>query len=241
MQPTRISKHPVIRFGRILAFVALTTAAITSVAQQAPAPSDQSAEKKDQPQVRINYLNVCTPSDDEQKEIKGALTSIPAAKFAPDFEISRGRSSAEQAPTANWVRIRREFAPTAPFVAAQYAITVDEKNIIETLVFRSREAKDVLQVQFENTVTGAQDAKSVLVTDTPVNRVKLERFGKSSVVLARCPAADQTKYEPLFSQASQILANYRAAMGIKRLVPRELAMLGPINPPTKPTPAAKKK
>ena len=90
-------------------------------------------------------------------------------------------------------------------------------------------------------VTGAQDAKSVLITDTPVNRVKLERFGKSSVVLARCAAADQTKYEPLFRQASQILANYRAAMGIKRLVPRELAMLGPINPPAKPTPAAKKK
>lgn len=212
------------------------------LAQQAPVtPTEPSADKKDQPQVRINYLNVCTPSDDEQKELKAALTSIPAAKFAPDFEISRGRSSAGEAPAANWVRIRREFAPTAPFVAAQYAITVDEKYIIETLVFRSREAKDVLQVQFENTVSGAQDAKSVITTDTPVNRVKLERFGKSSVVLARCPAGDQTKYEPLFRQASQILANYRAAMGIKRLVPRELAMLGPTTPPAKPTPAAKKK
>jgi hypothetical protein len=212
--------------------------ATTAIAQQAPATPP---EQKDQPQVRINYLNVCTPSDDEQKEIRQALSSIPAGKFSPDFEISRGRSTQEQAPTANWVRIRREFPSTAAFVAAQYAITVDEKNITETLVFRSREARNVLQVQLENTVSGAQDAHGVLATDTPVNRVKLERFGKSSVVLARCPAADQTRFEPLFRQASQVLADYRAAMGIKRLVPRELAMLGPLSPPTKPASSLKKK
>lgn len=196
-------------------------------------PTQTPPEKKDQPQVRINYLNVCTPSDDEQKEIRSALSSIPLPKFTPDFEISRGRSSMAEAPTANWVRLRREYAPSVPFVAAQYAITVDEKAIIETLVFRSREAKDVLQVQLEVTVTGAQDAKPVLDHDTPVNRMKLERFGKSSVVLARCPAADQSAYEPLFRQASQVMANYRTAMGVKRLVPRELAMLGPLNPPGK--------
>jgi hypothetical protein len=209
------------------------------MAQQVPAAIPP--EQKDQPQVRINYLNVCTPSDDEQREIHTALSSIPAGKFAPDFEISRGRSSAEQAPAANWVRIRREFLSSAPFVAAQYAITVDEKYITETLVFRSREAKDVLQVQLENTVSGAPDAKSVLATDTPVNRIKLERFGKSSVVLARCPAADQARFEPLFRQASLLLADYRSAMGIKRLVPRELAMLAPVSPPTKPASATSKK
>ena len=218
----------------------MVLAVAAGVAAQEPtqAPAEKPTEKKDQPQVRINYLNVCTPSDDEQKEIRTALTSIPAAKFTPDFEISRGRSSMADAPTANWVRLRREFAPTAPFVAAQYAITVDEKAIIETLVFRSREAKDVLQVQLENSVTGAQDAKSVLDNDTPVNRVKLERFGKPSVALARCQAADQAKYEPLFRQASQVLANYRAAMDIKRLVPRELAMLGPVKAPEKKAAAA---
>jgi hypothetical protein len=218
----------------ILAIIILAS---TTFAQEAPAAKPP--DKKDQPQVRVNYLNVCTPSDDEQKEIHNALSSIPATKFTPDFEISRGRSSLEQAPTANWVRVRREFAPTVPYVAAQYAITVDEKAIIETLVFRSREAKDVLQVQLEETVTGAQDVKSVLNSDTPVNRMKLERFGKASVVLSRCPTADQTKYEPLFRQASQVLANYRTAMGIKRLVPRELAMLGPITPPKKSAPAPK--
>jgi len=219
----------------------LAAAAVLAAQEPAQAPAEKPAEKKDQPQVRINYLNVCTPSDDEQKEIRAALTSIPSAKFTPDFEISRGRSSMAEAPTANWVRLRREFAPGVPYVAAQYAITVDEKAIIETLVFRSREAKDVLQVQLENTVTGAQDAKAVLDNDTPVNRMKLERFGKPSVGLSRCPASDQSKYEPLFRQASQVLANYRAAMGIKRLVPRELAMLGPVKPPEKKAPVVPKK
>ncbi len=221
--------------------VLLALAATVAAQEPTQAPAEKPSEKKDQPQVRINYLNVCTPSDDEQKEIRAALSSVPPAKFTPDFEISRGRSSLEQAPTANWVRIRREFAPTVPFVAAQYAITVDEKAIIETLVFRSREAKDVLQVQLEDTVTGAQDAKAVLDNDTPVNRMKLERFGKPSVVLSRCPTADQAKYEPLFRQASQLLAKYRVAMGIKRLVPRELAMLGPLKPAEKKTAAAPKK
>ena len=206
-------------------------------AQQVPAkPADPN-----QPQVRVNYLNVCTPSEDDQKEIHTALSSIPAAKFSADFEISRGHSTAEQAPPANWVRIRREFGPGAPYIAAQYAITVDEKNIIETLVFRSREAKDVLQVQLEDAVSGAQDARSVLISDTPVSRMRLERFGKSSVVLSRCPAADQTQYEPLFREASEVLARYRAAMGIKHLVPRELAMLSPATEPRKKAASAGKK
>lgn len=220
----------------MLLFLAMATPALAQEAPPATPPA-----KKDQPQVRINYLNVCTPSDDEQKEIRNALSSIPATKFTPDFEISRGRSSLEEAPTANWVRVRREFAPSVPYVAAQYAITVDEKAIIETLVFRAREAKDIMQIQLEETVTGAQDVQSVLNSDTPVNRMKLERFGKASIGLSRCPTADQTKYEVLFRQASQVLANYRTAMGIKRLVPRELAMLGPITPPKKSAPASKKK
>jgi hypothetical protein len=220
----------------LLLMVMFATASAFAQAAAAPSP-----DKKEQPQVRVNYLNVCTPSDDEQKEIRTALSSIPATRFTPDFEISRGRSTLDQAPTANWVRLRREYAPTVPFVAAQYAITVDAQAIIETLVFRSRETKDILQVQLEDTVTGAQDAKSVLDNDTPVNRIKIERFGKPSVVLTRCSAIDQAKYEPLFQQASQVLANYRTAMGIKHLVPRELAMLGPVKPPAKAKPAAKKK
>jgi hypothetical protein len=201
--------------------------------------AQEAKDPKDQPQVRVNYLNVCTPPEADQHELHTSFARIPQPQFAPDFEVSRGRSTIENSPTASWVRVRREFAPSAPFIAAQYAISVDDKSIVETLVFRSREAKDVLQVQFENTVTGAQNATAVIQSDTPVDRMKLERLGKPSVVLSRCPTADQSAYEPLFREASGILARYRAAMGIKRMVPRELQMLGAL-PSDKPKPVMKK-
>jgi hypothetical protein len=224
----RLSQH---HTGRLLPVILL----FCSVTLAQNTPPAEKPEKKDQPEVRINYLNVCAPSEADQKELRASLDRIPAPKFTQDFEISRGRSSLENAPSASWVRIRHEFAPTAPFIAAQYSFSQDEKSMIESLVFRSREAKDVLQVQLENDITGAQDARSVLTTDTPVSRIKLERFGKSSVVLARCPAADQKAFEPLFAKASQIFASYRASLEIKRLVPRELAMLAPSAPAPKRT------
>jgi hypothetical protein len=206
-----------------------------------PAICQEPTAPKEQPTVKVNYLNVCAPSDADKAEIQASLGKLPAPKFGADFEISRGRSSLQDAPIANWVRVRREFGPTAPVVAAQYAITVDENSIIETLVFRSREAKGVLQVQMEVTVTGAQNAQSVVAANTPVNRIKLERFGQGSLVLARCANADQTAFEPLFRKASEVFAGYRGAMGIKRLVPRELAMLGPVTPPADAKKVAKKK
>lgn len=196
---------------------------------------------KDQPEVRINYLNVCTPSEADQQEIRTTLNHLPGPKFTPDFEVSRGRSTIENAPTANWVRLRHEFPTAVPYLTVQYSISADEKSIIESLVFRSREAKDILQVQFEDTITGAHDVRSVLATDTPVDRIKLERFGKSSLVLARCPTADQTAFEPLFRKASAVVMNYRAALNIKRMIPRELAMLTPTSSATKSPSAPKKK
>ncbi len=201
----------------------------------------QGTNQQDQPQVRVNYLNVCTPSMEDQNQIRSALSSVPFPRFTPDFEISRGHSSMQDAPPANYVRVRREYAATVPFVAAQYAISVDSKSIIETLVFRSREAKDILQVQLQDTVTGAPNARSVLDNDTPVDRIRIERFGKSSVVLARCPSVDQSAYEPLFMQASEVLARYRTAMGLKQIVPRELGMFAPAGRPPKQEPATKKK
>ncbi len=184
-------------------------------------PKDQS-----QPQVRVNYLNVCSPSDEDQQIIRKALASVPPPKFVPDFEISRGKASMPDSPAASYVRIRHEYPESIPFITAQYSLSVDEKSVVEDLVFRSREAKDVIQVQLEDTITGAQDTRSVLATDTPVDRIKLERFGKNSVALARCPAADQKIYEPLFQMASELMTKYRTALGTKRLVPRELAALG---------------
>jgi hypothetical protein len=68
----------------------------------------------------------------------------------------------------------------------------------------------------------------MLGTNTPASRVKLERFGKSSIVLARCSAApdqpvpDQSAYEPLFRAASSVLSAYRDALGARRTIPAEL-------------------
>jgi hypothetical protein len=68
----------------------------------------------------------------------------------------------------------------------------------------------------------------MLGAGTPASRIRLERFGKSSVVLARCtgegnaPPPDQSAYAPLFSSASALLADYRRILGAKALVPAEL-------------------
>ena len=62
----------------------------------------------------------------------------------------------------------------------------------------------------------------------------LDRQGRSrpSVALARCAGAeggvapDQTAYEPLFRGASDVLANYRGLLDVKKIVPEELAKIG---------------
>ena len=202
------------------------------------------AQSDKKTQVKINYLNVCAPSVEEQKELLGALARLPAhPRFSEDFEVSRGRTSlteppiklagveTEEAPaaaggTSKWVRVRREFAADAPFVSVQYSVSVDQKNIVETLVFRSREAKDVIQTSLEDSVSASSDPLQVLKVDTPVDRVRIERFGKSSVVLTRCPSADQKIYQPLFDQGSSVLAHYRGMLGVQQIVPADLKRLG---------------
>ena len=221
---------------------------IIGVAQDSP-------EQKTQ--VQINYLNVCTPSEEDQDALAAALDRISThPKFSPDFEISRGRSTdvpvlasadapAEAGGPSRWVRVRREFSADSPFLSTQYSFSLDDKGINETLVFRSREAKDVMQTEVEDSVSAASDPLQVLAANTPADRIRLERFGKSSVVVARCPGADQSKYEPIFSKASAVLANYRALLGIKQTVPADLRRLGIVSKtaPSKPTPKspAKKK
>ena len=202
------------------------------------------AQSDKKTQVKINYLNVCTPSVEEQKELSGALARIPVhPRFSEDFEVSRGRTSlteppiklagveTEEAPaaaggTSKWVRVRREFAADSPFVSVQYSVSVDQKNIVETLVFRSREAKDVIQISLEDSVSASSDPLQVLKVDTPVDRVRIERFGKSSVVLTRCPSADQKTYQPLFDQGSSVLAHYRGMLRVQQIVPADLKRLG---------------
>ena len=178
------------------------------------------------PPVKINYLNVCNPSDAEQKALADALARIPRqARFSADFEISRGRSTMPEAPVAHWVRVRREFPGGNFFGSVQYSVSLDENGIVETLVFRVREPGELLLVTMDDSVSSATDVAATLGQNTPAEHVKIERFGKSSVGLRRC-LADQTAYEPLFRAASEIMAAYRTALKVRTTVPADLARLG---------------
>ena len=207
--------------------IAVALLSLAALAQEQPAAN--------QPQVRVNYLNVCTPSDADQKEMAAALATVPVkAAFATDFEVSRGRSTVtqaadethpggpEKATVSSWVRIRRELS-SGGFNNAQYSFSVDEKGMTETLVFRARDlSHSVLQVSLQDSLTTGTPAQ-VLAANTPVDRIRIERNGKPSIVLARCPAADQSNYEPLFRSGSDLLARYRALLRVQQTVPADLA------------------
>jgi hypothetical protein len=222
--------------------------------QPANAPSAQ-------PQVKVNMLNVCTPSADEQKEIASALARIPKQPlFSGDFEVSRGRSTLTDMPAmlaagqaghvagepsvASYVRIRREFSVQALFASVQYSFSNDGLTMVETLVLHVRDPKDLIMVSLEDSASSVTSSEAMLEANSPVNRVRLERFGKSSVAVARCsateggPAPDQSAYEPLFRSASEVLTNYRGLLGVKAIVPEELAK---VDAASKPKASAKPK
>jgi hypothetical protein len=218
-----------------------------------------------QPQVKVNVINVCTPAQEEKQEIASALARVPKEPlFRSDFEVDRGRTTLEQSPsflqpgsglknsgeadTADWVRVRREFSLQALFSTVQYSFSVDAKNMVETLVFRVRDPKDLMQVSIEDSASAVTTAAAMLGASTPANRIKLERFGKSSVVLARCaateagPAPDQSAYEPLFQSASAVVTKYRTLLGAKSIVPDELARVrGAPTANSRPAPTAKRR
>jgi hypothetical protein len=219
------------------------------------------AQQSSQPQVKVNMLNVCSPSPEEQQEIASALARIPKQPlFTPDFEVDRGRSTLEERPdflkagesaqfssdsgTAEWVRIRREFSVQASFSTVQYSFSHDPKNMVETLIFHVRDPKDLMQVAIEDNASAVTTPASMLSTSTPAARIKLERFGKSSVVLARCPGTggnpppDQSAYEPLFQSATAIVTNYRNLLAARSTVPAELARISTVGA-TKSKPATK--
>jgi len=220
---------------------------LTAMAMAASAFAQQPPANAQQPPVKVNVINVCAPSPDEQKELSAALTKVPGnPAFSKDYEVARGHSTLDQsAPVpgmsalppgavaaADWVRVRREFPDATLFSNVQYSFSVDSTNMVETLVLRVRDPKDLMQVSIEDSASAVASAAAMLSTSTPVSRVKLERFGKSSVVLARCsggegnPGTDQSAYEPIFRAASSIMERYRAALGARKMVPQELARLG---------------
>ena len=227
--------------------------ALPVAAQEAPA-----APPASQPQVKVNMLNVCTPSAGEQREIAAALERVPKAPlFGADFEVSRGRSTLSDMPNllqpgtsthfsdeksvASYVRIRREFSVQALFSSVQYSFSNDGQNMVETLVLHVRDPKDLIQVSIEDSASSVTSSEAMLGSNSPASRVRLERFGKSSIALARCQATesgappDQSAYEPLFRTASDVLANYRALLSVKKIVPEELANISAESKPAKTT------
>jgi len=233
-------------YQKIFVLMAIAAAARMCPAQESNAPKS--------PQVKVNILNVCTPSPEEKEEISSALGRIPKRPyFTPDFEVDRGRSVLDpnasplaaagaamgsggsaahissQPAVAQFVRIRHDFSGGSTFSTVQYSFSRDKEEMVETLVFRVREPKDLLEISIESSASAVTTASAMLAARTPAGRIKLERFGKSSVVLARCsgsnggPAPDQRAYEPLFSSASSILSDYRELLEAKKLIPAELA------------------
>jgi hypothetical protein len=142
------------------------------------------------------------------------------------------------------VRLRREFSVQAVFSTVQYSFSNDGKNMAETLVLHVRDPKDLVMVSIEDSASAVTSPAVMLSAASPARRIKLERFGKSSVVLARCTGSegstppDQTAYEPLFASASSILTNYRNLLNAVRTVPDELARVAAASAP-KTKPAAK--
>lgn len=110
--------------------------------------------------------------------------------------------------------------------------------MIETLVLRVRDPKDLMQISIEDSASNVTSPATMLSTNTPVSRIKLERFGKSSIVLARCSASeggkppDQSAYEPIFKAASSIMNRYRDGLGVRHLVPQELSRVVPVQAST---------
>ena len=211
---------------------------------------DASPSKSDQPKVRVNMLNVCQPSAEEHTEIASALGRIPRQPlFSNDFEVSRGRTTLTDKPgfieagqsaqfsaeptSSLWVRERREFSVQALFSTVQYSFSVDPEFMVETLVLRVRDPKDLLQVAIEDNASAVTAPAAMLAAETPPTRIKLERFGKSSIVLARCSgdpasgvsAPDQSAYEPLFRKGAEVLSTYRTLLGVRHTVPEELARM----------------
>lgn len=224
----------------LFVFLAASLSSI-SMAQQTepkatPSPSGQ-------PQTKFNILNVCRPSAEDQAEIKNVFAKVATKPvFTRDFEISRGRATLKDSPDSVFVRLRRDMAPDSPLMTTQYSMSTDDTSTIETLVLRSRDAKDFHELALEDRVSaGAAAPTAILGVDTPVTRIRVERFGKKSIVLARCPNADQSQYEPLFRDASDLMARYRKALGLRSAFQTDINWLSAQSAKPEGTKAAPKK
>ena len=190
---------------------------------------DQTTQTKPEqgPPVKVNILNVCTPGAEEQQEMKSALSRLPKAPaFMTDYEISRGVSTVEEGETARYVRLLREFKSDSPLLTIQYSLSSDAESTIETLVFKGRDVKDLLALSIEDKLsTSVSKPSTVIQSDTPASRLRVERAGKTTVALARCESVDQSQYASIFAQASAVLANYRRLLRLRAMLASDIAWL----------------
>jgi hypothetical protein len=205
--------------------VCFSLPAVVQAAEQAP--SQPAAQGEQNPPVQINYLNVCTPNDSEKDEIAATLARVPnPPNLVADFEIARGQSSLENAENARYVRLRREFPADSKFSTVQYSISNNGTNTTETLVLIGRDVRELRQISIEDSISsGAASINAMLTVDTPASRIKVERFGKSSLGLSRCQGADQSKYDAIFSTASSLMASYRKSLSLRNMLSAELKWL----------------
>jgi len=217
----------------------LCSVAVGQNPQEAPKKPDQG------PPVKVNILNVCTPRAEEQLELGSALARLPKVPaFSADYEISRGVSTVDEGSSARYVRLRREFKSDSPLSTVQYSLSSDPESTIETLVFRGRDVKDLLALSIEDKLsTAVSKPSAVIQSDTPASRMRVERAGKTTVGLARCEGVDQSQYELIFRQASEVLAEYRRLLKLRTILASDISWLssGVANsaiPSTKSTAAA---
>ena len=234
LQPIPVRKsipiQKVLRPSVLLIGVTMSLGAV-AWAQEPPSASGGTPKTK----IQVNFLNPCHPAAADAEEMGRALARLKERpRFSSDFEISRGVTTLTEAEAraagvssgsgpSSWVRIRHEFPEKAPLSDAQYTLSIEGAGAGESLALHLRDSREVLQVLISDAVTGS--AAQAVQVNTPPERIRVERFGKSSIVLARCAGIDQSAYEPVFQAAGDILEKYRAAMGIKSIVPAELVRL----------------
>lgn len=216
------------KMSRTVVLAMLSVAAVTAGAQEAPGPKTK---------FQVNFLNTCRPAKADVEEMQRALAQVKERpRFATDFEISRGMTTLSEAEAraagvpdsaaetpSKWVRIRKEFPEKAVLTDAQYSLSMQGGEASEVLALHVRDSKEVLQILISDSVRGS--ASQAVQTDTPPDRIRIERFGRASIVLARCGGVDQSAYEPVFETAGEILRSYRTAMAVRAVVPAELERL----------------
>jgi hypothetical protein len=125
----------------------------------------------------------------------------------------------DQDSVASYVRIRHEFSVQALFSSVQYSFSDDGQSMVETLVLHVRDPKDLMSLSLEDSASSVSSVEAMLSSNTPVNRVRLERFGKSSLALARC-SGTETPRDPIKAPMSRCSAAPRKCWPITGLARR---------------------